>query len=571
MSFRKLFVGRQFCLLGILCLGFAGESLATTSKKSDEVIVSKITFLENTHEALIHYADISKPDPLKVCPLETLPTDLKDILSQLVEKVRDSVSKMKKSQSANCAELEKRLSASQANIGSALAYQMIASSPIFNASPSGSGPSELIRYQNLINLYTQQATAINEMLSTATTMMRRECIQSLDDRIVIQRLIGQAISLGGLVAGGWYGVATAAGGQIIANLPLFQSDLDKAISVFQDYDQKSERNSFLCLFRQMQKTACTLFATQEDQVIQGLEASFQRGPVAITKASIETIRNKTPQALEDISLLGTIAKSSKKFMSQMGSVEAMEKGSLDAYQELVQWCSEHPDLQLTQASLHPKTTEEKISNLQNTCQEVNSFNRSFESPEQLKNLLVQTYWDFHSLKSYYESLRKNEESPLGRIANTWESMDYFNHLKKVFEDYRDSATGNQVRLNYRRLVKDLERSIAKTQFAKTLKEDSKLLKSHFHWKLFQKSFHDIRVQKRALIAMLDVCQTLDPTLVCLYIDIPETNVLQNEWKKRCVGPKSQLCQEMIRRGDKERLLENEPHYLAYFDSLCGTK
>jgi hypothetical protein len=155
--------------------------------------------------------------------------------------------------------------------------------------------------------------------------------------------------------------------------------------------------------------------------------------------------------------------------------------------------------------------------------------------------------------------------------------------------YQSSSIGNQSRLNYSQLTNSVGNTIVKRSFEKMMSENQSILygdwidfyledkfeffigrqlKRGFHQRpYFGKPAHDPKVRQRAVYAMLDLCQTLDPTLACLYHDNPELNALQKTWRSSCVGPKSTLCRTVHAKGGMENLIP-DAQYQDYFRSLC---
>ena len=98
-----------------------------------------------------------------------------------------------------------------------------------------------------------------------------------------------------------------------------------------------------------------------------------------------------------------------------------------------------------------------------------------------------------------------------------------------------------------------------------MKENHKILNKHKP--LRSKAVNYIEVKQRALWAMLDLCQTLDPTLAKFHTGPLNKASLFYKWRKYCVGPKSLVCKHVLKSPEKQRLLDDK-NYLEYFNSLC---
>lgn len=555
-------MGKAFLWLFLFNLKLFADGAPIDPTK--DMLVSNIEHdLKNNH-AHVNFGKISMSDLLPICPMETMPTDLAFAVNALVEHVRNSVSKIKASQTSSCQVLQDRLSSAQGQISSAINYQFVASA---NISSNAN--------QDKINAQTQQANAVNLLVLTASDMMQHQCIDSIDDRIIIQRLLGQVISLGGLLYGGWQGILIATSGQLMVNLPLFRSELDRALEVFQKYDEINERGSFLCLFRQMQKTSCLMFATGTDTVVNGMDMSLQTGPAKTTMDSVDDIKRDAPNILNDITWFREVEVTTEPFVSYMQKPEALSEGLSKAFEEFRRWCLANSKLELKNAFLHPETVHQAHDFLKETCTDLNSYKYPTGSAD-LSKLLVKAQWNLLLVSNYYRDLKKDNSSYVASVAKTWESFQYFQNFKKTVQDYQNPLTGNQRRLNYYHLVRSLENSLAKASFTRMMDRNHKtFLETKQNWlpKDIRLSLYDPvlsdRIRKRALMAMIELCQTIDPTLACLYIDTPQQSALHKEWKSRCVGLKSQLCERVTQLGERDKFLKSEPNYYAYFNSLCG--
>ena len=541
-----------------------GRTAQGTSLTTQSELVSHITHFSDSRPAEIHLATVSAADPLQSCPIDTMPPELQLAVDQIVSKARGAISNIRDSQGDRCAALEKRLLTSQAQIGDALKYQFIASNSIAsNAS------------QVQINTQTQQAAAVNQFILTASDLLQTSCISAIDDRVVIQKLIGQITTLTGLFMGGWQGIAIAAGGQFIGNVPIFKSEIDGALELFQRYDEKKERGSFLCLFRQMKKTSCLLFSSDSDEIVNGLDLSFRTGAPQTTQQSLEGYRSENSALLDDIQLLRDISISSDSLMKSLEETGVLSQGSPKAFDQVLHWCQNTRTSSLSQISLYPQTIPLALNQITETCEALKSFLFHTYSQGDYIKVLNYFYSNLYAVSEYYQSLKKDPTSMMGKWVGTWESQKYFEGFRQSVAQYRQSASGNQARINYLQLTESLSNAIAYSTFNSMMKKNYRILmdttKRLLGFEVRAPWLGPLRayaVRQRALEAMIDLCQTFDPTLACLYVGTPEHDYLFKEWKKRCVGPKSDLCRDTLKRGERESLL-TDLKYRKYFDSLCG--
>lgn len=532
-----------------------------------DFIFSKITFSEKG-EPIVHFADIAAEDPLTSCPLETLPKDLATAASQLVDKIKDSVSKIRESKVERCSDLQTHMVATVEQLELAFQNQFLVDN--YNEFAGA-----LSQYQ--VNKRIQRATAANSLLMTASDIVKRDCITSIDDKVAIQRLVGQIVMLSGLIVGGWQGLSIAAGGQVVGNLPLFRDDVDKAIELFQHYTERNERGSFLCLYRQMQKMSVLFFSAEPEETFGGLNLSFTEGAVKLTSDSIEKIKGETPDLLDDLVMIRTLTKSSEALFAAMEKPDDIRNGSFELLHKLRDWCRKAAITPLKALKNHWKEYQDNLTialtSLKTNCENLNYFSWKGQTLDENTHLLIQTYGDLTTVRGYFNAVhdpdkssdKPDDKSDLTDMIKTWESMDFFETLKKTLQEYK-GKDGNQVRMNYRILTKRLGNGLVKETFHQMMKENYKTFGKH-SWEN-SIPIHDPRVRRRALQAMLDLCQTLDPTLTRLYIDLEDSNPLQKEWTKHCAGPKSHVCKKVIGKKEEKTLL-SDPHYRAYFYSLCG--
>ncbi|MEO5970835.1 MAG: hypothetical protein ABIQ95_12985 [Bdellovibrionia bacterium] len=529
--------------------------------------VSQIHF-GKSGSAYPQFASIATADPLKKCPLESFPADLASIVDQLTLKVRNSVAKIKATRGGHCTALADKLSTDQAQLSAALKSQLAAG----NAAPSSGTPAAapIPSSQDLINAQTKNAGATSQLILTVSDLVQKDCLSSIDDRIIIQRLVGQIVTLGGLFWGGLPGIMAAVGGQLIGNLPIFKDELDTVLKLFRQYDEKTERGAFLCLYRQMQKTSCSLFSKPEDQIIEGFDLTLGSGPALTTTNSIEEIKSKTPADFHDVVMLHEIHQNFANFLSLMEKEDSLKNGSPEAVQELRQVCTYHQPEAFQNVAAHPPHLTNSLNSLITTCEKLRTFQWTVPTSSDFVLEQGDIFWNVLAVSNYYEQIRKSD-TELAKILQTYESLIYFQNLKKNFEEFRDPTTGSQTRLNYLRLTKKLGGTIATKSFRKIMKANWRKLKEHSIFRRNQ--VPALALRQRALTAMLDLCQTLDPTLACLHVSDPSHTRLHKRWMKRCVGPKSRLCHDTVGLNENgvplRDILLTDPAYRAYFDSLCG--
>jgi hypothetical protein len=526
----------------------------------DPAYNAKIDF--SSHELpLIHYADVSVPDPLQFCPIDDAEQDLKTAINNLVSQVSIEINLIKSNRATECTNLQNQMSSTQTALNSAVTNQFLSSSAI---------PPSATQLQ--INQATQQATAVNSLFLTTSSLLNNNCISRMSKKVVIQKLIGQVITVGGIFAGGWGGVAAAAGGQFFANLPIFLDRIDEAVEALKKDEARKNRISFLCLYRQMLKTSCMIYSTPQNRFINGLDITFKTGPGFTTAEEIKQIENKNPELFKDVQTLRDIDQSSKTIRTQLNQ-EALQKGSLEAFQSLKTLCSSskleefHAD-----ANYHPRAIVDALNSIREICTNLNQF----EYPKELKKAYspsLQVFYDhLQKLIDYYNSLKSDENHIASYIVKTWESQQYLSSLQSSIIKYQNTSSGNLARSNYLSLVKRLGKLVGRPSFKSIMRRNHKVLTEHYRIGNeipTDQPIHSTSIRSNALISMLKACQTLDPTLTCLYPDAQAPISTQTEWMLQCVGPKSVLCEGVIRRKEKHKLLP-DPKLRAYFNSLCGT-
>lgn len=558
-------MGFRFAFL-VISLAFTfNQALAA------DPIRSKIDFSDPLHPKF-DFADISASDPFEgACPLDKLPEGMKKAADQLVEKVRESVSRIKTTRSSNCNQLKADMTSSQTQLQTALNNQLI------GANPGTANPS-----QDLINSTTQKASALNQLVLTVSNLSQSSCINSTEDKIAIQKLFGQLVTFAGLIYGNWQGLAVAMGGQVVGNIPIFRDRVDRALQLFQKYDEKMEQREFLCLFRQMQKTECLMFADPKINVINGIDLSFQQGATHTTQESIRKIEKDSPQTLRDIQLLWTLHDKARGFSekgrafvghkAEVAAGEAEKKSDdsvMDAFDELKPWCEKTDWKLLEEPERHPERIKTALEGIRDTCNQVKHVDYwTLIQTQNLSALIEKSYWQVRTLRDYYEEVRNHSLSPLGTVAATWESLKYFENYSASMIKARDPSQGSQDRINFRDLVNSLRLKLGKYTFRLMMQNNHRKLIRHGATLSIPPAAAPI--QREAIKSMISLCQTLDPTLACLYADRPEGEKLFQRWVVRCVGPKSDLCKDLVKRDlvELERLID-DPKRWVYLLSVCN--
>ncbi len=539
------------------------------AEQKSEAVRSKVELSEHGYAKKIKVADLSIPDAISGCPVDTMPVELNTVVTELTNKVESLVSSMKNHQGDRCSALSDRLQVSQNLVGNAYQYQFLAKG---NETSSSN--------QDAINLNTQQAKAVNQLLMTTSDILQN-CVSkdTLNDQQVIQKLVAQIVTLTGLFMGGWEGIAIATGGQIIGSIPLFTGDIEHALKQFNHYNEMNERGSFLCYLRQIRKTSCLLFADKSDQFINGLDLSFQSGPAKTTLDSIEQFKKDDAKAVADLELLRRIKIKSDAYMVAFTQVETQStrtalptlstafKNSLD---ELDHLCHAVQPLEpLSDPRVAEPSIQEEIEKTQRIC----NHDRHLGSLSftQLSDL----YWQLYSISSYYQSLIQSESTTIGKIGRTIESLHYFIDLKKSLTQYSDSNAGNQTRIHFLDLSRKLSKTLGVTTFKRLFRPDFEKFTHHQFCRgsaycatLPSEPKEHSDVRSRAFRAMIDLCMTLDPTLACLDVGNPKDDSLFKVWTEHCVGAASHLCSEPLTTKERDTFLP-DPMYRSYFDSLCG--
>jgi hypothetical protein len=323
----------------------------------------------------------------------------------------------------------------------------------------------------------------------------------------------------------------------------------------------------------MQKETALLFSNETDTLIHGIDLTFRTGDAATTLESIDKFTRENPGALSDAKMLSSIEQSSTSLVSQMEQPKNLEEGSLELFNSVKNWCRVNQILPLSVPDLHApefrRDVQQSLDFLQSTCMSLNSFQWTVKTPTEVSILLTSFYWSLSKVRDYYRLLRTDlKDTLLSKIVKTWESFKYFEKLKTTFDEYRDTTAGNQARLNYYDLTKRLGDTLVESTFAGIMKSNHAALTKH-RW--FRKEpIHSVAFRQRAFHAMIAACQSLDPTLVSFFPDLPEDSKLFQQWQKHCVGPKSTLCKDVIGKPFENKLLGKQNSRM-YVNSLCGKR
>jgi hypothetical protein len=243
--------------------------------------------------------------------------------------------------------------------------------------------------------------------------------------------------------------------------------------------------------------------------------------------------------------------------------------ALDAFDELKTGCEKFELSALQEPEKHPDRAIKALAGIHETCFQVKQLDYwTLMQSTDLASLIEKSHWQVRTLRDYYESIRNDPFSPMGTIAATWESLRYFENYSQSMLKARDPSQGSQDRINFRDLMHDLRIKLADYAFKKMLQNNRDKLINHGFMSLSRPSTQPI--QKEAIKSMISICQTLDPTLACLFAEQPKTEKLFKSWVVRCVGPKSDLCKNLVERnlGDLERLID-DPKRWTYLQSLCN--
>lgn len=536
------------------------EGRASTMDRKADDIIAKITFDRGSYKRpIITYAGIEEKELLKVCPMDTMPDELKKVVSELVNYVKVSVQHINDARKNSCQSLQDQLTKSQSDLSAALNSQYFLSSSL---SSGGSQAS--------INAFTRQATAVNNLGTYSANFLKAGCAFDETDKVMIQRMMGQALTLGGLFLGGWQGIGIAGFGQLFASFPLFRNHAEKAQRDINKFEEHNEKLLFLCWYRQVLKVSSLLFIDQRSKIINGIDMSFETGPVKVTKDTLAHMEEDDPQSLHDIKLLSGLALDADTTLKELESAKGTHRELWPALNHVKSWCAEHTPIQSWQESSleaeHPNQVEQSFSFIAYTCQAIS--NLKYPKAKDLEKFVERFYRSLMKIKEYYGQLSKDDTSTYGKMASTLESMKFFEKTEKTMSLYRNSEAGNLLRLNYRTLSEKLGKGLAKDTFQDLMKNYKSQLRPH-------RKSHRTTLEKRRRIvrAMIATCQTFDPSLGSFGVDNRSKNALFKAWQKHCVGPRSTLCKKILFYRDETELLSIEDDKdrasNVYFYSLCG--
>jgi hypothetical protein len=517
-------------------------------------ITAKIKFKNNDpNNIVIEYASLAVADALESCPLDNAPLELKKIIGELISHLKESTHKLKDLRANGCQALNDRMSKTEVQISDVLRQQFVLSSAIPQSAQ-----------QLAINQYTRRANAISQMVFLTSDAFKNGCLNEERDRVVVQKLMGQALTLGGLFMGGWEGIGLATFGQIFGALPLFRDQVENAIRDIRKYEEKNEQSNFLCWYRQMLKASALLFADPSNSVINGLDLTFKSGPTKTTKESLEEIAKKEPDLLADVRMITEVAENAAPIIESLERSGYQDPNPWTALRQLKDWCENSKTSLISHK--HPKAVLIASENLSKNCEFLRAL--QWPTPEKTPDFLENSHVALYTLSEYYHQVQKEHESPIGQIAATWQSMKFFQKSKISMSQFQNLNTANSLRLNYRKLSEELGRHLAKSAFKKLMKGyKQKFLASR---KLSMQGFSK---RKRALKAMIASCQSFDPSLAAFGFDNPKKNAFLRQWQKLCVGPTSLLCKDVLGKSDEHAILSSQsPEDRAsriYFYSLCG--
>ncbi|MBI2711627.1 MAG: hypothetical protein HYX41_02020 [Bdellovibrio sp.] len=502
---------------------------------------------------------------------------------------------MKTLQGNRCAALADRVQDAKTLMGSAITYQFMT--------------GVVTSTQEQINAGTLKASALSNLISTAASAVNENCVSSLTDAANIQRLIGQVITLSGFFAGGWQGIGLAGAGTLLSSLPLFRSDADATLELISKYQEINKRGSFLCLYRQMQRTSCLLFAPPGSTVINGFDLTLQSGPAKTTNDSLDEIE-KDPKGkvlIHDLTVIRKWIKAADEILVS-SRLNLFKDASLDPFEKFKAWCGsadvEHSSIFFP--DIYPDEVVLSFLNLYERCEKIRNWSWSgfIGSADALKATTLDSFKDLYILTNFYNSSLVGEtpdklKAPvlgagvnfkvepnlfkpnpgvntkltpvqeMAKVLNTLESKFYFLDLKEKIEAFHNPKVGNQERLNYLHVTETVGRKFARNSFLKIMRDNNSDL-SRKRW--FSRTLlrRDPVVRRKAVSAMISACQMFDPTLACLYGNRPEGDLFFRTWRRQCVGQKSRLCKTVVKHEEWDQLIP-DPEENTYFRSLCGIK
>jgi hypothetical protein len=531
------------------------------NEQKPEDIVARISFdKRNYKKSSITYADVSEQELLKVCPLDTMPEDLKKVVSDLVNYVKVSVQHINDARKNSCQSLQEQLTQTQNDLSTALSSQYFLSSSM--AASSG---------QSAINAFTRQATAVNKLGIYGSNFLKAGCALDETDKTMIQRLMGQALTLGGLFLGGWQGIGVAGFGQLFASLPLFRNHAEKAQRDLNKYEENNEKLLFLCWYRQVLKVSTLLFMNQNNKIINGIDMSFETGPVKVTLDTLSAMDADDHDSLVDVKLLSQVVHDADAILKPLESAKGVNRDLWPALNQIKTWCSDNkPENSWHNATLkivHPPRVEQSFYYVAHKCHALSDL--KYPKAIDLEVVVERFYRSLMRVKEYYAQLAKNDQGKLGKMASTWESMKFFEKTEKTMSMYKNSEAGNLLRLNYRSLSEKLGKGLSRDSFSDLMKDYKSQLRPH-------RKSRQVHLLKRQRIvrAMVATCQTFDPSIGSFGVDNIDKSKFFKSWREHCVGPRSTLCKKILFYDDKDELLaannDKDRASNVYFYSLCGS-
>ena len=329
----------------------------------------------------------------------------------------------------------------------------------------------------------------------------------------------------------------------MGDVNLDKIDMDKAMDGFRKYENLTSEGSFLCSYREMQKTTCLLFSPSTQNIVGGLDTTFASGA---TKLTADTVQKNVNDSL--------LLHEEMRFLKLVSDIHGSNMD--DSIEHLGQFCGAEnwkyfkPEDMFAVTSGHPAPIQSAFSTINLSCNYLRIF--KYPSSDDEKKYILNLLSKFKALTDYY-NYNKATNTLLGVYAASWESLKYFDDFIAKLKSVRDPETGSQFKINFQGLVKALDKSMVVNSFNALFAHNEVVLKD---------KTNGPSVKNKAFEALLDLCETFDPTLTCLYPDKDAYSV-EKAWEFSCVGPQSKLC----RAGGPE-LLNGDANYLTYYQSLC---
>jgi hypothetical protein len=385
----------------------------------------------------IHYASVAQPDAVSQCRLENPSDQIAAEIRRLSDRVLDSIQKVKQvTQSDRCGSLGDRLKDSRNQylalmqktyINDTLAKEREQLGVAPTPTPKPTGPS-----QDQINEATRRASVIANMVTTANDVYSSDCLSDVDQKKVVQRLIGQTLSLSGLLMGGWSGIATAATGQIMGQLPIFKDPTMTAIEAFTAYQKNSAMESSLCLMRELHKMSCVVFSDPKDMVVGGIDYNFKSGVTAQTKGNFERLSKIYPLGGAEQRILQSAI---------------LNRDKLTTYDTLNEYCiAENETMRrdlFSDNSIHPLGVHRAFLELRRVCEQVKSFDFKFDDRTPISQVNESL-----RLLSVYAATVERSPTEWSHMARTSKSMNLFSDFLTSLGPLRETHQGNTSRMNF---------------------------------------------------------------------------------------------------------------------------